>query len=101
MYDIPARQIHYRTLSSPQWRTLALNSLDLAHARTVKFVDIRAASSAARRPDWAELTEARHRKYLETFFAQESLKKAMGDLTPMIEPLLLGMRGCTFVDRQP
>jgi hypothetical protein len=101
MYDIPARQIHYRTLSSPQWRTLALNSLDLAHARTVKFVDIHAASSAARRPDWAELTEARHREYLEAFFAQESLKKAMGDLTPMIEPFLLGMRGCTFVDRQP
>jgi hypothetical protein len=47
------------------------------------------------------LTEARHQKYLETFFAQESLKKAMGDLTPMMEPLLVGLRGYTFVDRAP
>jgi hypothetical protein len=47
------------------------------------------------------LTQARHRKYLETFFAQESLKKAMDDLTPMMEQLLFGLRGYTFVDRAP
>jgi penicillin V acylase-like amidase (Ntn superfamily) len=98
VYDIPGRQIHYRTLSNPRPRRVELKALDFTHARTVRFVDIQAAPLAAGKPEWTELTEARLRDYLQTFFAKESLKKGMGDLTPMIEPLLMALRGYTLVD---
>jgi penicillin V acylase-like amidase (Ntn superfamily) len=99
VYDIPGRQIHYRTLTNPQRRSLELKGLDFAHARTVRFVDIQSAPSAAGKPEWTELTEARLREYLTAFFGKESLKKGMGDLMPMIEPFLMGLRGYTFADR--
>lgn len=100
VYDIPARQIHYRIASSLQRRTLSLSSFDLDRARTVRFADIRTSPSAAGNLDFAELTEARHRKYLEAFFGQESFKKALGDFTPQIDSILANLRTYTFVEPQ-
>ena len=99
VYDVSGRQIHYRTQSNPQRRTLELKTLDFACARSLKFVDMLANPSAAGALDFLDLSEARHRKYLEAFLAQESLKRALGDLTPMMEPLLLVLRGYTCADR--
>jgi penicillin V acylase-like amidase (Ntn superfamily) len=101
VYDVSARRIHYRTASNPQRRTLELKSLDFAQARAARFVDIRANPSLVGTLEFADLTEARHRRYLETFCAQPSLKQAMGDLTPMIELQLLRLRSYTHVKRQP
>jgi choloylglycine hydrolase len=101
VYDISARRIYFRTASNPQERTLELKSLDFAHTRMAKFADIRANASAAGTLELATLTEALHRRYLESFYAQASLKQAMGDFTPMIEPYLLALRGYTSMSRQP
>jgi choloylglycine hydrolase len=101
VYDISARRIHFRTASNPQPRTLALKSLDFAHTHAAQFADLRANPSAAGTLELVTLTEALHRKYLESFYGQASLKQAMGDFTPMIEPYLLALRGYTTKDVKP
>ncbi len=101
VYDISTRQIHFRTASNPQQRSLNLKSLDFPHFRAAEFVDIRANRSVAGTLGLVELTEALHRKYLETFYAQASLKQAMGDLAPTIEPHLLRLRSYTDTSERP
>jgi len=99
VYDVSARRIHYRTESNPQRRTLELKTLDFACARSVKFVDMQANASATGALILLDLSEVRHRRYLEAFLAQESLKQAFSDLTAMIEPVLLMLRGNTCADQ--
>jgi len=101
VYDIPAREIHYRTAGNPRTRSVRLGSFDFAHARTARFANIQAGPSTAGHLDFVELTEARHRQYLEAFFAQESLKKGLGDFTPRIDSYLAGLRAYTFVEPPP
>jgi penicillin V acylase-like amidase (Ntn superfamily) len=101
VYDVSGRQVHYRTQTNPQQRTLEMKSFDFSCARSVQFVDIQANCSAAGTLDFQDLSEARHRQYLEAFLAQESLKQALGDLTPRIESLLLALRGYACADQQP
>jgi phytoene dehydrogenase-like protein len=99
VYDVSGRQIHYRSQSNPQRRTLEMKTLDFSCARSVQFVDIQAKRSSAGTLDFQDLSETRHRKYLEAFFTRESLKRAFGDPAPMIEPLLLVLRGYTCSGR--
>jgi len=97
VYDIPRRKIHYRTGTNPQRQTLELKKLDFACARPAKFADLRSKPSAGGILEFQDLTEARHRDYLKGLMGYESMKKGLGDLSPMIEPLLLTLRGysCT------
>jgi penicillin V acylase-like amidase (Ntn superfamily) len=101
VYDIPGRRIHFRTQSNPRERSVDLKSLDFAHARAVKFVDIQANPSSSGALEFADLTEAQHRKYLQSFFALESLKRSMGDLMPRIEPSLFVLRSYTYAGEKP
>jgi choloylglycine hydrolase len=101
VYDVSGRQIHYRTQTNPRQRTLEMKSLDFSCARSVQFVDIQANRSATGALDFQDLSEARHRKYLEAFLAQESLKQTLGDLAPRIEPMLLMLRSYACADQQP
>ena len=99
VYDVSGHRIHYRTQRNPQQRTLEMKTVDFSCGRAEQFVDIQANASTTGTLDFQDLSEARHRKYLEAFFAQESAKGAFGDPTPMIEPLLLVLRGYTCVER--
>jgi hypothetical protein len=72
-----------------------LKSLDFSGARAVQFVDIQAKPAAPQGLPVEDLTEARHRKYLESFYSQASLKEKLGDLKPLAEGLLLTLRGYT------
>lgn len=78
VHDISNCCINYRTKSNPELRMLELKSIDFAHTRAVKFVDIQANPSTNGTLEFVDLTEAQHRKYLETFYAKESLKRASG-----------------------
>ena len=93
VYDIPGRKIHYRTRSNARQQTLELKNLDFACARPAKFADLRARTSTGGALEFNELSEAQHRKYLQTFMRQESVRKGFGDLGMLIEPLLLTLRG--------
>ena len=64
-------------------------------------MDIQANPSSAGALEFADLTEAQHRRYLQSFFALESLKRTLGDLTPQIEPSLLVLRSYTCGDEKP
>ena len=97
VYDVSARQIHYRTRTNPTTRTLDLKSLDFSAAHPVQFVAIQAAPAAGAGLPWAELTEARHRQYLEAFLLKPAVAQTFGDLKPMQEGLLLTLRGYTPV----
>lgn len=99
VYDVSGRQVHYRTRSNSQQRTLEMKGLDFSRCPTAQFVDIRANPSATGALDFQDLSETRHRKWLETFLTQESVKGAFGDPTPMIEPLLLTLRGYTCIEQ--
>lgn len=92
VYDLPGRKIHYRTRSNSQRQTLDLNKLDFACAPPAKFADLRAKVSPGDVLKFQDLTEEQHRKYLQTFMSQESLKKGLGDLSALIEPMLLTLR---------
>jgi hypothetical protein len=95
VYDPVNLAIHYRTRSQPQRCTLNLKTLSLANRRSTQFVDIQTRVASSGTPDWQELTEARHRAYLEKFLGQESLRRGFADMTPSIEPMLQLLRGHT------
>jgi penicillin V acylase-like amidase (Ntn superfamily) len=95
VYDVSARQIHYRTGTNPQERTISLKTLDFACGHPVQFMDIEAKPSAAGVPEFKELTEASHREYLQGFTTQPSLKRRFGDLSLLTEGLLLTLRTYT------
>jgi choloylglycine hydrolase len=99
VYDVSGRQIHYRTRTNPQQRMVDLKVFDFSCSRPVQFVDIHTKPSATGALEFQELSETRHRKYLEEFLGQESLKQAMGDLMPTIEKQLQTLRGYTCADR--
>ena len=99
VYDATAPQVHYRTRTNPQERTVNLKTLDFACGHAVQFTDIGAKPSAAGRLGFKALTEAAHRGYLEEFSAQPSLKRQFGDLTLQVEGLLLTLRTYTCVGR--
>lgn len=103
VYEITARRIHYRTLSNPRTRTLDLDTLNFDCAGAVKFADITASPSSSGSIDLQDLSEGWHRQYLQEFLSRESLKKVLGDLTPMLESLLLSVRnnGCATAPRSP
>jgi penicillin V acylase-like amidase (Ntn superfamily) len=92
VYEISARKIQYATRSNPQRRTLELKTLDFSGTHPVRFVNIRA-GGGGRGLTFAPLTEERHRQYLETFYAQRSLKEKLGETEPLMTGLLATLRG--------
>jgi penicillin V acylase-like amidase (Ntn superfamily) len=92
VYDPRSLEIHYCTRSQRQRRTLDFASLKLGGRRSVQFVDMRMQGMDAGNLNWQDLTEARHRAYLEAFLGQETLKRGFADLTPTIEPMLRTLR---------
>ena len=52
VYDVSARQIHYRTRSSPRLRLVDLKALDFSCARPVEFLDIQTGPSPTGRPEF-------------------------------------------------
>ena len=101
VYDISNLRILYRTVSNHKQQVLELKSLNFTDIRSAEFVDIQANLSGRKGFKFSVLTESQHRKYLEAFFSKESLKQEMGDLTPLIEPSLLILRGYKDVSQQP
>jgi penicillin V acylase-like amidase (Ntn superfamily) len=99
VYDAPARKIFFRTRRNDQERSVDLKSLNFACGQTVPFADIQANGLAAGAVEFHPLSEVEHHKFLTQFYAQESLKKQVGDLSGMIEPILMIMRGYTCADR--
>lgn len=96
VYDVPGRKIHYRTRSNRDIRTLDLKALDFSPEHGVRFADIQA-KPVNGQVQFQELTDARHRKYLESFYGQESLKEKMGDLTLLTEALIFTLKSYTPV----
>lgn len=92
VYDVPARQIHFRTLTNPQTRRVDLKGLDFDCNRPVQCVDIQSNSVAAGALPFENFDEATHRDYLIKFVSQDSMKQTVGDLSQMIEPLLFTLR---------
>ena len=99
VYDVPARQIHFRTLTNPQTRRLDLKALNFECSRPVQCVNIQSNSVTAGTLPFENFDEAAHRDYLTKFVAQDSLKQQVGDLSSMIEPLLFTLRTYKCADQ--
>jgi penicillin V acylase-like amidase (Ntn superfamily) len=91
VYDVKQRQIHYRTRSRPEERVLDLNQMDFACHAPVKFFSLRLQTGSGA-PAFAELSEAKHRAYLESYLAQDWVKKQFGDMKMFVEFALLNLR---------
>ena len=107
VYDVTNRRIHYRTRSHPQERTLDLKSMDFACGGPVQFFSLLPCSTSPERfqpalsvaaPEFQDLTEARHRRYVEGYLAHGWLKRGFGDMTPVMEAMLLHLRADTCAD---
>jgi choloylglycine hydrolase len=92
VYDVSARRIYYRTRGNPQARTVDFKSIDFSAASSFRFVDIQASPVPGQSLPFEELTEARHRKYLEALCARESVRRNLGDLRPLLEGLVMILR---------
>jgi choloylglycine hydrolase len=92
VYDLAGRQIHFRTRSNPQERTIDFKALDFSCGHPAQFADINAKPSATGAMEFKDLTEAGQRKYLQDFCAQPSLKRKFGDLTQQTEGQLQVLR---------
>ncbi len=88
VYDLRNRQIHYRTRSHPQERTLDLGKIDFSCSKAAQFVDIQAQPSAQGALNFQELSPAAHRQYLEHFYGQEEFQQKFGNMIPLMEGLL-------------
>ena len=97
VYDVTGREIHFCTRSNDRRRKVDLKLIDFSCARPARFLNIQTRPAAAPGTEFEDLTEARHRQYLENFYSLQSLKDKLGDLEPMVEGLLLTLRGYTCV----
>src|SRR5512140_2397240 len=88
VYDPRNRQIHYRTRSHPQARTLDLAKIDFSCSKPAHYVDIQEQPSANGTFNFQELSPAAHRQYLERFYGQEEFQQKFGNMTPLVEGLL-------------
>jgi choloylglycine hydrolase len=101
VYDVSNRRIYYRTRSHPQERALDLKGIDFACGRPVQFFNLRSRPSdfdrfqpalPAAAPEFQDLSETQHRRYVEAYLAQGWLKQGFGDMTPLMEAMLLHLR---------
>jgi penicillin V acylase-like amidase (Ntn superfamily) len=99
VYDLSARQIHFRTRSNTQNRRVDLKPLNFACNRPIQFADIQSNSSSSGALEFHDFIEGDHRKFLNRFYAQDSLKQTVGDVGSMIEPLLFTLRSYKCADR--
>jgi len=99
VYDVPARQIHFRTRSNPQIRRVDLKTLNFACNRPIQYADIHSPAAADGWMEFHDLAEKTLRDYLTRFSAQESLKQTVGDLSMMMEPLLATLRTYKCVEQ--
>jgi choloylglycine hydrolase len=99
VYDVSARQIHYRTQTNPQERTINLKTLGFSCGHPVQYTDIEAKPSATGVVEFKDLTEAVQRAYLQGFCSQPSLKKQFGDLSLQAEGLMQLLRTYTCADK--
>ena len=99
VYDVPARQIHFRTQTNPQIRRLDLKSLNFDCNRPVQCVNIQSNSVSAGVLPFHNFDEAAHRNYLIQFAGQDSFKQQVGDLALMIEPFLATIQGYKCADQ--
>ena len=85
VYDVAARQIHFRTRDQRTERTLEFKNLAFdTCGQPAKFVDIQTVPANGNW-QWDDLTEDRQRKYLHEFCSQPTLQARFGDLTPLME----------------
>jgi penicillin V acylase-like amidase (Ntn superfamily) len=99
VYDISARQIHFRTRSNTQNRRVDLKPLNFACNRPIQFADIQSNASLSGALTFHDFVETDHRNFLNKFYAQDSLKQTVGDVGSMIEPLLFTLRSYKCVDQ--
>lgn len=97
VYDVSARRIQFRTRSNPNLRSVDLTSLDFSCKQPVQFADLKASASGSLK--FRDLKESALRSYLQKFAAQDTLKQTVGDVTPMLEGLLLTVRGYTCAEK--
>jgi choloylglycine hydrolase len=104
VYDVSNRRVYYRTRSHPQERMLDLSSMDFARGLPVEFFDLRPRTGDSQRfqpalpaatPEFQNLSEARHRRYAEEYLSQGWLKRGFGNMTPLMEAMLLHLRSDT------
>jgi choloylglycine hydrolase len=100
VYDVAGRQIHFRTRSNPRERTVVFKELSFAASSAPQFVDVKLGPVDGRL-SFLELTEARHREYLEHFYNMPSMKETMGDLSPLVEGLLMTLRSYVPAGQAP
>jgi hypothetical protein len=107
VYDVANRRIHYRTRSHLQERTLDLKGMDFAGGHSVQFFNLRSQTDDAIRfqpaladptPAFQDLSEARHRRYVEGYLAQVWFRRGFGDMSPLMEAMLLHLRNDTCLD---
>ncbi len=95
VYDVAARQIHFRSRSHPEARAIKFSDLNFSPSGPVQFADLQAKTTEAGALKFQDLTEARHRQYLQAFIAQDDLKKRLGDLSLLMEAQLLALKSYT------
>jgi penicillin V acylase-like amidase (Ntn superfamily) len=98
VYDITGRTIHYRTLSHPDEQALDLRQLDFSCRSDVRFFDLSSRPQGKNQPAFSDLTELKHRKYLERYLSQKWVKDQFGDLRLFVEGMLLNLRSYHCAD---
>lgn len=91
VYDISGRQVHFRTRTNPQRRSVGLANLDFACAHPPRYVDIQADPSKNGQLEFHDLRDAEQRDYVTRFVSQDSVKKEVGDLSPIMPLWLMAL----------
>jgi penicillin V acylase-like amidase (Ntn superfamily) len=99
VYDSSARSIYFRTSRNMKERHIELKSLDFTCRPLVQFADIHADGSPSGNVEFGPLSEEKHHQFLTRFYAQQSLKREVGDLSWMVEPVLMILRAYKCVDQ--
>ncbi|HEX5223264.1 MAG TPA: linear amide C-N hydrolase [Verrucomicrobiae bacterium] len=99
VYDVPARQIHFRTLTNPQTRRVDLKGLNFDCNQPVQCADIQENSATTGTLPFKDFDEAAHRSYLTELVSQDSFKQQVGNVSGMIEPLLFTLRTYKCADQ--
>ncbi len=80
VYDTLGGRIHYKTLQNETTKVVDFNTLEFDKIKYPLYRDIHSGSL-----HFAQLTEERHRDYLEAFLSTRSVARMMGDISMYID----------------
>ncbi len=99
VYDPVSLRIDYRTRDNPEVRWISLSQFDYSPEAEPLIADVEAGTGGNVRAEFRGATAEGERRHILEFVRREDVRRMLGNLEPMVEPLLAVL--ATYGSKEP